>query len=71
MPRPDTFKVTPPVNPPDRVMLMVYVVDEPRLIVREVGVPASVKSGAAGDWTTSVAVAVWLSVPLVPVAVKT
>jgi hypothetical protein len=41
-------KFTNPVNPFAAVTVTVYVVDDPREIVREVGVTARLKSGAGG-----------------------
>jgi hypothetical protein len=64
------LNVTPPVKPPVRVMVTVYVVLAPRTTVWLAGDALSVKSGAAGAVTVSVTLVVRLSVPLVPVIVS-
>jgi hypothetical protein len=55
---PAAFKVTPPVNPPVRVMLIVYVVLPPAGTDCEAGVADSEKSPATAAVTTSVTEAV-------------
>ena len=64
---PLALNVTVPVKPFCAVTLGVYVVLLPWTIVRELGVAVSVKFGAA--LTTSVAVALCVRLPLVPVIV--
>jgi hypothetical protein len=64
------LNVMPPVKPPVRVIVTVYVVLAPRTTVWLAGDALSVKFGAAGAVTVSVTLVVRLSVPLVPVIVS-
>ena len=61
------LSVTPPVKPPTRVMFTVYVALAPWATLWLAGVTLNEKSG--GGFTTSVAEAVCVSEPLVPVTV--
>jgi hypothetical protein len=65
---PATLRLTEPAKPFSLFTVMAYVVLEPRLTVRDVGVADSVKSGAAAC-TTSCTDVVCVSEPLVPVIV--
>ncbi len=69
-PSPETVKPTAPMNPPVRVIAMVYEVVCPCMMLRLAGVALMVKFAAGAVVTTSVAEAVWVSVPLVPVIVS-
>ena len=67
---PLALRLTLPVKPPVRVMLIVYVVLAPAEMDREVGEAESEKSAAgAGAVTTSVTDVAWLRLPLTPVIV--
>lgn len=67
--RPVTLKATVPENPVFVVMLAEYVVLFPCTMVRDAGVSVIVNV-AAGEFTTNVEVALWVSAPLVPVIVS-
>jgi len=64
--RPLTLNMTTPLNPFTDVIFAVYVVLAPFFTVCEPGVAAIVKFD-----TTNVTVVVWITLPLVPVIVKT
>ena len=66
--RPLTARLTDPVKLPWEETETVYVVEEPRLMVRELGLIARPKSG--GGLTTSVAKVVCVVEPLVPLIVS-
>ena len=70
VPNPLTLRFTAPANPPDPVIVTVYVVDVPRVTVREAGDAEIVKLGFGAGFTTSVTVAECTRLPLVPVMVK-
>lgn len=65
---PLTLNVTLELNPPEAVTFTVYLTDDPRWTLWEVGVTEIEKSLVAV--TTSVAEAEWLREPLVPVIVN-
>src|SRR5437879_2744557 len=58
---PLTLKVTPPVNPPRREMLVVYVVLPPWITVWEAGVAERLKSGTGGNLTHTTSVSLVVS----------
>src|SRR5262245_58589452 len=66
---PLALNVTPPVNPPLRVTVIVLVPLAPRLIVRLGGLPESAKSGVCASLTVRPTVALRVSPPPVPVTV--
>ncbi len=66
--RPLTLRLTDPLKLPWDETETVYAVDEPRLILRELGLMVSEKSG--GGLTTSVAGTVRVVEPLVPLTVR-
>ena len=63
-----TLRLTEPVNPFSLLTVIAYVVEVPRVIVRDVGVAVIVYDGAAAC-TTSCTDVVCDSEPLVPVIV--
>jgi hypothetical protein len=65
--RPLTEKPTVPLNPPRSVIVIVYCTLPG---VRSVWLDGEIESEKSPAWTTSVAVAVWLIEPSVPVKVK-
>ena len=67
---PLTVKITAAVNPPEGVMLTVYVVPAPCTTLWEAGVAERVKSGTGAGLTVSVTDVVRVRVPLTPVMVN-
>ena len=67
---PLTLSVTEPLNPFTAAIVIVYVVEFPRVTDLLDGVAVSVKSDGVAELTTRVAGAVWVSEPLVPVMVS-
>ncbi len=67
---PEMVSATLPVNPFFAAIVMVYVVFAPRATLLLLGWALMLKSGEAAAVTTSVALVVWLSAPLVPVIVS-
>jgi hypothetical protein len=65
---PLTLNVTVELKPPEAVTFTVYLTDDPRCTVWDVGVTEIEKSPVA--LTTSVAEVEWLSEPLVPLIVN-
>jgi hypothetical protein len=66
---PEADKVTAPVKPPEGVSVMVLVPVVPCFTVRLAGDAESEKFGVATALTVNEMVAVWVSVPLIPVMV--
>jgi hypothetical protein len=67
--KPLTVRVTPLLKPLTLAMLTVYVVVPPWTMVWLLGVALNEKSGGGGALTTSVALAVWVRLPFVPLIV--
>ena len=64
------LKLTLPVNPFKAVTVTVYGALDPRVTERLEGEAVMEKSGGADEVTTSVTIAAWVRVPLVPVTVS-
>ena len=67
--KPEALSETAELKPPDTVVLIVLVPEEPWLIVSEEGAAEIAKLGVAPEFTVSDKVAVWVMPPPEPVTV--